>query len=360
MLGAGAGALPSLLVQDDTWPFDASLVAGRPIDVVCVGHALVDRLAHVSLDGVRAVRLEPGGMTLVDGERSSEIERAFSSWSQVAGGSAANTAAGIASLGGSPVFAGAVGDDTDGRWYSADLERAGVGCSVASVASGEPTGVCHVLVTDRGERSMATSLGAAGELPLESVELAGVERAKAVYFEGYLLDPPLGAAAVARSLEMARAASTLVSLSLSDRLLVERRASRISDLVFGGAVDLVFGNGDEAMALTGAESQSEAIARLRRPGLAAVVTLGASGAVAVLPDDEIFVPASQPVRVEDTTGAGDLFAAGCMWGVTHDLGPKASLRLGAFAAAEVISHLGARPAVALEAAAAGLLRALTR
>lgn len=214
MLGAGARALPSLLVRDDRWPFDVSLVTGRPIDVMCVGHALVDRLAHVSLDGVRAARLEPGGMTLVDGQRSSEIERAFSSWRQVAGGSAANTAAGIASLGGSPAFVGAVGDDPDGRWYFADLERAGVACSVASVASGAPTGVCHVLVTDQGERSMATSLGAAGELPLESVELAGVERAKAVYFEGYLLDPPLGAAAVARSLEMARCLDARLALAV--------------------------------------------------------------------------------------------------------------------------------------------------
>lgn len=357
MIGTGARALPSLLVQHDRWPFDASLVARRPIDVVCVGNALVDRLAHATPAEVRAVRLQPGGMTLVDGQRSREIERAFPSWSQVAGGSAANTAAGIASLGGSPAFAGAVGDDEDGRWYATDLERAGVRCSVARVASGEPTGVCHVLVTEQGERSMATSLGAAGDLPLTSVELVGVDRARAVYLEGYLLDPPLAAVTVERSLEMARSASTVVSLSLSDPLLVERHAQRVADLVYGGAVDLVFGNEDEALALTGAGSRREAIARLRRSGLAAVVTLGESGAVAVLPDEEILVPALQPPRIKDTTGAGDLFAAGCLWGVTHGLGPEESLRLGAFAAAEVISHLGARPVVNLRTAAAGLLLA---
>jgi sugar/nucleoside kinase (ribokinase family) len=338
-------------VLDARWPYAAHDLSQRPIDALCVGHALVDRLAYAHLDDVRAARIDAGGMTLVDAARAGEIERAFPEWRQVAGGCSANTAAGIASLGGSPAFAGAVGDDDPGAWYATDLEQAGVHCSVATVTSGGPTGVCHVLISDGGERSMATSLGAAGELAIETIEHVGVDRAKVVYFEGYLLDPPLASAAVARALELARAASTLVSLSLSDPLVVDRHAERIRQLVFGGTVDLLFGNEEETMMLTGAASRDEAAGRLHREGFAAVVTLGAAGAMVITPDDEVVIEADHVVCVEDTTGAGDLFAAGCMYGLTHGLGPEASLRLGSFAAAEVISHLGARPAVSLREAA---------
>ena len=335
-----------------SWPYGDRALEGRPVDVLCLGHALVDRLAYASLDEVSAARVEPGGMTLVNAERAEEIGRSFAGWREVAGGCAANTAAGVASLGGSPAFAGAVGDDDPGAWYASDLERAGVSCTLATVASGGPTGLCHVLVSDGGERSMATSLGAAGEIALATVERAGVDRAQIVYFEGYLFDPPLATAAVERTLELTRESSTLVSLSLSDPLLVDRHRDRIHDLVFGGEIDLLFGNEEEALKLTGAASRAEAAARLRRPGTVAVVTLGAEGVIAITPDGEVVVKADHVERVEDTTGAGDLFAAGCLFGLTHGYGVEAALRLGAFAAAEVISHLGARPAIDLREAAA--------
>jgi sugar/nucleoside kinase (ribokinase family) len=339
-------------VIDPSWPYGRRPQNDRPVDVLCLGHALVDRLAYASLEEAIAVRLEPGGMTLIDAERAGEIERAFAGWRQVAGGSAANTAVGVASLGGSPRFAGAVGDDGPGPWYASDLEQAGVACTVATVANGRPTGACHVLVSAGGERSMATSLGAAGDLAVATVERAGVDRAEVVYFEGYLLDPPLAAAAVERALELARESSTLVSLTLSDPSLVERHRERLSELVLGGAIDLLFGNEEEVLSLTGAADRAKAVAALRRSGAVAVVTLGAKGAMAITPDGELHVPADAVERVEDTTGAGDLFAAGCLYGLTHGYAVEAALRLGAMAAGEVISHLGARPAVRLQKAAA--------
>jgi sugar/nucleoside kinase (ribokinase family) len=339
-------------VSDISWPYGDRTLFDRPVDVLCLGNAIVDRLAQASTEQVRAADVEPGGMTLVDAKRAAEIGRAFVGWREMAGGSAANTAAGVASLGGAPAFAGAVGDDALGALFASDLEKAGVACMVATVASGGPTGVCHVLVSDTGGRSMATSLGAAGELALSTVERAGIGNAQVVYFEGYLLDPPLGALAVDRALELAKATSTLVALSLSDPFVVDRHRRRIRELAFGGAVDLLFGNEEEAIKLTEAGSRAEAVSVLAKAGVVAIVTLGAEGAMAITPHGEVRVQADPVERVEDTTGAGDLFAAGCMFGLTHGYDVQASLRLAAFAAGEVISHLGARPEVSLREAAA--------
>jgi len=334
-------------VPDLRWPFAAQNWNDRAVDVLCLGHALVDRLAYATLDEVVIARMEPGAMTLVDGDRAAEIERAFSAWREIAGGSAANTAVGVASLGGSPGFAGAVGDDRAGSWYASDLERLGVRAVVATVSSGQPTGVCHVLVAPGGERSMATSLGAAAELAVETVEHAGVDRARVLYVEGYLLDAPAATAALNRALELAHRSSVLVALTLSDPFVVDRHRTRIADLVFEGAVDVLLGNADEALGLTGAGSLAGAVAALRREGSVAVVTLGASGSLLVTPSGEATSGADEVAQVEDTTGAGDLFAAGFLYGLTHGASPEAALRLGSFAAAEIIGHLGARPAIRL-------------
>ncbi len=343
-------------MPDLQWPFDVSTRNDRPIDVLCLGNALVDRLAYATLDEVVSARIEPGAMTLVDGVRAAEIEQAFAEWREVAGGSAANTAVGVASLGGSPGFGGVVGDDRAGSWYAADLERLGVSAAVGTASSGNPTGVSHVLVSDGGKRSMATSLGAALELATETVEHAGVDRARVLYIEGYLLDAPAATAAVGRALVLAESSSTLVALTLSDPFLVARHRDRIVELVFGGAVDVLIGNAEEALGLTGADTVAGAVAALRRPGSVAVVTLGASGSLVVTPDGEVSIEADDVARVEDTTGAGDLFAAGFLFGLTHGAGPEAALRLGSFAAAEVIGHLGARPAGRLaDTVPAGLL-----
>lgn len=322
--------------------------AGRPVDVLCLGHALVDRLAHAMAEDVARSGMELGAMTLVDGPQATEIERALDAWAQVAGGSAANTAAGIASLGGSPGFVGAVGDDDLGAWYAADLASSGVRCTLDTL-SGSPTGLCHVLITPGGERSMATSLGAAGSLRAGTVDRASVGSATAVYLEGYLLDAPTAAGAVERALEQAAAAGTLVALTMSDPFVVTRHRERIVALVEAGNIDLLFGNEEEARELSGAGSLDESLAWLEARRQAAVVTRGAAGAVVAASGGRLEIAAQRVPRVEDTTGAGDLFAAGCLYGITHASDWSTALRLGAAAAAEVISHVGARPQASLRA-----------
>ncbi len=281
-------------------------------------------------------------MTLVDGSEASKIEHAFPDWHQVAGGSAANTAAGVAAIGGAPAFVGAVGCDEPGDWYSSDLVTAGVECHVSRTSSGAPTGVCHVLVTSKGERTMATSLGAAGEIIAGTVDEAGVGRARFVYIEGYLLDAPAASKALDHALDLAKTQGTLVALSLSDPFVVERHGDRIAELVFGGVVDLMFGNEDEALSLTGESSFDGAIDKLRANDALHIVTRGSNGAVGIGPGVDVSVGADPVETVVDTTGAGDLFAAGCLWGLAHDLTVEQALRAGSAAAAEIITHLGAR------------------
>jgi len=290
-------------------------------------------------------------MTLVDAAHAAEIERSLSGWAQAAGGSAANTAAGIASLGGRPAFAGAVGDDEAGSWYFEDLTAQGVRCTVDTVPSGVPTGLCHVLITPGGHRSMATHLGAAELLHPATVERAGVGEAAVVYIEGYLLDAKEAKHALDRAIGLAAHHRTAVALSLSDAFVVSRHRERIVQLIADEAIDLLFGNEDEALSLSGSDTLEGALEWLVRAGQRAVITLGTRGALVSSGAHREEIAAYPVDRVEDTTGAGDLFAAGCLFGITRGVGWNRSLRLGAFAAAEVISHVGARPAVALRDAA---------
>jgi sugar/nucleoside kinase (ribokinase family) len=328
-------------------PFDLPEHRGRTTDVVCLGHALIDRLAEATPEVVSRAGLELGAMTLVDSGKALEIERALDAWEEVAGGSAANTAAGVASLGGSPAFAGSIGADEPGRRYVANLEASGVRCVVLPVASGQPTGVCHVFVGHDGGRSMATNLGAAGELGAPAVEEVGIGDSLVVYVEGYLLDAPAAAEALAKAVELARGSGTLFSLSLSDPFVVDRHRDRVLELIGDGALDILFGNEDEARSLTGAGSLEESLVALTRPGLLVIVTRGASGSVAASTEGVIECPAHQVPAVVDTTGAGDLFAAGVLYGITRREGLARSLHLGSLAAGEIIGHLGARPRVSL-------------
>lgn len=328
----------------------------RGTEVVCLGHALVDRLVHVEPAAVASAGLEAGAMTLVDAARAREIASSQPRWEEEAGGSAANTASGIASLGGSAALACSIGADEAGRRYVADLESKGVRCEPA-LAEALPTGVCHVLITPDGLRSMATCLGAAAHLDEGVVEAAGIPDSLVLYVEGYLLDAPGAAAAVKRALEVARAAGTTVALSLSDPFVVERHRQELRAMIEGGTVGVLFSNESEALALASSRDLDQAMAYLSRKGLLAVVTRGPHGSVATAgPSGGLVEQAAVPVeRVVDTTGAGDLFAAGALFGIVRHLGLAEALRLGSLAAAEVISHVGARPEVSL-AALAGLSR----
>lgn len=318
---------------------------------MCLGHALVDRLAAGTPDVVAATGLELGVMTLVDADRARELEASHSSWEEVAGGSAANTAAGIASFGGRVRFVGSVGDDPAGRRYAADLEATGVSCMLRAVDSGTPTGVCHVLVGSGGKRSMGTHLGAAADVAPETVEGAGIEDAHLVYIEGYLLDAE-AASALARAMELAHAAGTPVALSLSDPFVVERHRERVRRLIEEGAVDVLFSNEEEARFLTGASDVEGAVEVLVRTGLLSIVTHGPEGSIACSPAGVVRAPAHPVEDVVDTTGAGDLFAAGVLYGLATGLEVEEAAELGSMAASEVISHLGARPRTALSVLAA--------
>jgi sugar/nucleoside kinase (ribokinase family) len=318
----------------------------QPTDVLCIGHAIVDSLAHVDERTIDAAGVEPGAMTLVDGEQIAMVAGLVGDWLQVAGGSAANTAAGLASLGGSPAFVGSVGRDPLGEGYCLDLAALGVRCVLGQDSEGRRTGQCLVLVTADSRRTMATNLGAGVAIDVEAVERAAAGPLAALYLEGYLLDSPGTYAARERAVELAKRAGALVALSLSDPFLVERYGAVLNEILEAD-VDLLFANEEEAQRLTGADDLSGALKALTRPGLMAAVTLGAKGAVLLRGEEQAWIEACPVEHVDDTTGAGDLFAAGVLHGIVRGTSLDVAGRLGALAAGEVISHLGAQPRVSL-------------
>jgi sugar/nucleoside kinase (ribokinase family) len=319
-------------------------------EIVCIGHAIVDRLAHVEEETVVASGVEPESMTLVDGTRIVRIVDLVGDWVQVAGGSAANTAAGLASLGDSPSFIGSVGADELGEGYERDLAAVGVRCVLGHDTDGRATGQCLVLVTSDSGRTMATNLGAGVVIDVAAVERAGIADAAAVYLEGYLLDSPGTFAAMERAVELAKSAGAVVAVSLSDPFLVERHGDALHELVDANA-DLLFANEEEARRFTGAADLAGALEALERPGLVAAVTLGAQGAVLLDGNARATVEAWSVGPVDDTTGAGDLFAAGVLHGLAHGAPLEVAGRLGALAAAEIVSHLGAQPLESLRSLA---------
>jgi len=324
---------------------------GHGIDVVCLGHAIVDRVAHVDGRTLEAAGVEPGAMTLVDGQRIARIADLVGDWVQVAGGSAANTAAGLASLGAHPAFVGSVGPDRLGAEYERDLGSVGVRCVLSHSVDGLSTGQCLVMVSFDSGRTMATSLGAGVVIDPEAVAQAFAGISAGLYLEGYLLDSPGTDTAVERAIGLAKTRGGFVALSLSDPFLVERHGAFLHEMI-ESEVDLLFANEEEARRYTGARDLSGSLDALERPGLMAAVTLGARGAVLLSGGERAVVTAPPVGRVDDTTGAGDLFAAGVLYGIVRGAPLEVSGRLGALAAGEVISHLGAQPHVSLHALAA--------
>jgi sugar/nucleoside kinase (ribokinase family) len=341
--------------SSDTAPF-LSAHTDRDHDLCAVGTALIDYLSHASLDVVAILGVEPGAMTLIDGSTAAQIRAAVGEGEKiVSGGTVANTAAGVASLGGSPVYVGAVASDDLGRRYAADLVSAGVSpvLEVLPIADDgvTGTGTCYVMVTPDGQRTMATTLGVSGLLGHETISESVIADSSLVYFDGYMLDFPDSEAIVNRIIDLAKASSTNVAIGLADPFVVDRHGDRLRNLI--ERVDLVFSNQDEALALTGADSVDAAMEQLRRPGRAIVITCGADGALLGNADGVVRVAADLVPEVADTTGAGDLFAAGVCFGATHGFDAEGCGRLGVLCAAEAISHLGARPATPLRALAEG-------
>jgi sugar/nucleoside kinase (ribokinase family) len=330
----------------------------RPaLDLLALGNAIVDVLANADEAFLRDQALHKGSMQLIDEARAESLYQVMGPATIGSGGSAANTAVGAAALGSRVGFVGKVKDDELGRLFAHDLQAVGVAYDTAAAADGPATARSFILVTPDGERTMNTYLGASQHLGPDDVEEASVRSARIVYLEGYLWDPPAAKEAFRKAARIAHAAGNKVALTLSDSFCVDRYRAEFRDLVRAGDVDILFANIGELKSLYETADESAALAALREEPALGVVTRSAEGALVVSRDETISVPVYPVSRVVDTTGAGDLFAAGFLAGIAHDLAARDCARLGALAAAEVIGHLGARPQANLAelARAEGLL-----
>ena len=323
-------------------------------DVAAVGNAIVDVLAPATDAFLQAQGLAKGSMSLIDDARATELYGRMEAGVEASGGSAANTVAGVASLGGRAAYVGKVGDDALGGVFTHDIAAGGVTFHPA-VGRGELTGRCLVNVTPDGQRTMSTFLGAASALTPADVDTAVIEDALIVYLEGYLFDPEPARRAFELAADAARVGGGRTALTLSDAFVVERHRDEL--LRFLPRLDILLANEAEVMALWRTADREEALARTADAVPLAAVTLGAEGSV-VLRREQRFAVAAAPVdAVVDTTGAGDQYAAGFLLGLARDLSPETCAKLGHLAAGEVIAHFGPRPQTPLEplARAAGLL-----
>jgi sugar/nucleoside kinase (ribokinase family) len=333
--------------------------ASLDLDVVAIGSPLVDVLAAAGDDEIASAGLVRGSMALVDLAQAEQIYATMGPTTEVSGGSAANTVAGVAALGGRAGFVGKIADDELGRVFVHDIRACGVeyhpvmdGGQAAGPADAEATGTgrCLVLVSGDAERTMATHLGVATTIRPEDVPESLVARGRIAYLEGYLWDMPPAKEAMRRTVEVAHGHDGSVALSLSDPFCVERHQREFLDLLRDD-VDVLLGNEEEVVRLFGARSLDGALSAAEETGLLVAVTLGSAGSVVLTPRGAAEVPASPVAEVVDTTGAGDLYAAGFLYGLTHGAGPVDCARLGALCAGEVIGHLGARPQHDLKALA---------
>jgi sugar/nucleoside kinase (ribokinase family) len=311
-------------------------------DVLGMGNAIVDVLARADDAFVAEHGLPKGGMTLIDDERADQLYEAMGQGVEVSGGSCANTMAGAASFGSRTAYVGKVRDDQLGAIFAHDIRSAGVTFETPPATGGAPTARCLILVTPDAQRTMCTYLGASTDLGPEDVDPAQVASASVTYLEGYLWDKPRAKDAFRLAMGIAHRAGRTVSLTLSDSMCVERHREEWLTLV-DNEVDLLFANQHEIMSLYQVSDLDSAVAAVRGRGEAAVITRSELGSLVVTADAVHEVPATPVERPVDTTGAGDLFAAGFLHGLTHGMPLPECARLGGLAAAEIISHFGARP-----------------
>lgn len=316
--------------------------------MLCIGNAIVDVLSHTDDAFLQQRGLVKGTMSLIDDAVVHDLYSAMGPGVEISGGSAANTAAGIASFGGRAAFIGKVAADQLGEVFAHDLRAAGVSYDVAPASDGSPaTARCLVLVTDDAQRTLNTYLGVSADIGPDDVDEHLVRSAAVVYCEGYLWDQPGAKAAITRAMQIAAAAGRQVAFTLSDPFCVERHREEFLHLV-EHSVDILFANEIEICALYGTDNFDEAAAAVAGHVSLACLTRSEQGSVVVSGDGtRVAVPAAAVDQVVDTTGAGDLFAAGYLFGHTRGLPVAECAALGSLAAAEVISHVGARPAVAL-------------
>lgn len=314
----------------------------QEIHVLGVGNAIVDVLSTVDDAYLERRGLPKGSMQLIDAERADALYGQIEGGVQCSGGSAANTIAGLLSLGSRAAYIGKVAGDELGRAFVADIRRTGAEFRTRPLGEGPGTARCLIYVTPDAQRTMMTFLGASALLTPEDIDEELVRRARVTYLEGYLFDPPPAQQAFVKAAELAHAGGNKVALSLSDSFCVDRHRGEFRELV-ERHVDVLFANEDEIVSLYEAANFDEAAEAVAGRCEIAALTRGARGAVVLGPGERVEIPVAPVERVVDTTGAGDLFAAGFLHGLTAGKDLAASGRLGALASSEIISHYGARP-----------------
>lgn len=320
-------------------------------DVAGIGNALVDVIANADEAFLNAEGIQKGGMTLIDAERADTLYGRMGEAIEMSGGSCANTIAGLASLGGTGAFFGKVKKDQLGDVFIHDIRTLGVAFPAKVATDGVPTGRCLILVTSDAQRSMNTFLGAAQNLTADDIDPEVITASAITYMEGYLWDPPSAKEAFLKAAKIAHGAGRIVALTLSDTFCVDRYRPEFQKLV-AGDVDLLFANESEILSLYETTNFDDAVTRLKSECKFGAVTRSEKGAV-VLHEGEVFEIAADKIdKIVDTTGAGDLFAAGFMYGFSRGFTPTRCGQLGAMAAAEIISHYGPRPMVSLKDLAA--------
>jgi sugar/nucleoside kinase (ribokinase family) len=312
-------------------------------DVLGIGNAIVDVIARTEEDFLLKQGMNKGTMALIDEPRAQAIYDAMGPAMEMSGGSAANTIVGLASLGSRSAFIGKVKDDSLGRAFAHDIRAAGVAFTTPPATDGASTARCYVLVTPDGERTMNTYLGAAQALGPADIDADMIAASAVVYLEGYLWDPKNAKDAFVKAAEIAHKAERTVALTLSDAFCVDRWRAEFLHLMRSRTVDLIFANEGELHSLYQTADFNTAVTALRADIGAAVVTRSEKGCLVISPAGTEAVQAFPVDRVVDTTGAGDLFAAGFLSGLARGADDRTCGRLGALAAAEVIQHLGARP-----------------
>jgi len=318
-------------------------VTEASLDIVAMGDAIVDVIADCDDEFIRAHRLPKGSMQLLSPDQADRLYAAMGVAREMSGGSAANSMAGVAAMGGSAAFIGQIAEDQLGLIFEHDMHALGVRFDTPPLLDGPPTGRCLILVTPDGQRTMNTSPGASHELDREALDRDLIASASILFLEGYLFGPEKPRAAMMEAIRIAHAAERQVAFTLSESVCIAGRKESFAQMIAGGGVDLLFCNEDEALQLTGRTDLDGALGELKVKVPTLVITKGADGAIGIEGEEHISIPAAPVSRVVDTTGAGDLFAAGFLAARCKKASLERCLWTGALAAGEVIQHYGARP-----------------
>ncbi|MEE9374935.1 MAG: adenosine kinase [Rhizobiaceae bacterium] len=323
-------------------------MANAEYDVLTIGNAIVDIIAKADDAFLVRENIHKSTMNLIDADRAEQLYSVMGSAVETSGGCAGSTAAGIASLGGKAAYFGKVADDHLGKIFTHDIRAIGVAYGTEPLVGTLPTARSMIFVTPDGERTMNTYLGACVELAKSDIEEAVVADAKITYFEGYLWDPPKAKDAIRLAAKIAHDHNRIVAFTLSDVFCVDRYRDEFLELMRSGTVDIVFSNDGELKALYQTSDLASAMEAVKNDVPTAIITMGSEGSAVVTKDTIIEVQAHPIDQLVDSTGAGDLYAAGFLYGLTHGHDHKDCANIGSLAAAEVIQHIGPRPQTSLK------------